>query len=200
MVLPETHDYRRASIVHTCTGENFLEIGCDFGCTVDRVQNALLQEYKDEKSLNTKDNEIVIQSSMKKRVALGIDKSQESISIAQDRYPHCLFSLEDALTKEGSAQIRSLCQTHLENKYPSVVSIDINGNRELPAVLECIERIMCPDFDNDDNVEDKQIDEMTESQFTYNGVKWDLPRLIVVKSRTLHELLVSREKDGYPLS
>ena len=41
LVVPETPEYRRASVVHTCVGESFLEIGCDYGMCVDRVRKAL---------------------------------------------------------------------------------------------------------------------------------------------------------------
>ena len=114
-----------------CPKSNVLkEIGCDFGILVDSV---------DAKS------------------SLGIDKSEESIQIANSRYPNQRFLLcdvfEDDLTEE----------TNRTQKESLVVSIDINGNRELPAVLKCI-------------------------QFVLDS--W-APRLIMVKSRELHAKMKS---------
>ena len=90
MVLPETHAYRKACIVHTCIDETFLEIGCDYGCTVDRVQKALLsdcyikKENEDDDKINW--NDTLIQNDKENLVvALGIDKSPESIAIANER-------------------------------------------------------------------------------------------------------------------
>ncbi len=40
-MVAETYEYRRAAVVHTCHSDLFLEIGCDFGMTVHRVQRAL---------------------------------------------------------------------------------------------------------------------------------------------------------------
>ena len=84
------------------------------------------------------------------------------------RYPDCTYSLEDALTKDGTARLRSLCKEKLRNTYPSVVAVDINGNRELPAVLQCVENIMNPGED------------------VVVGTDWQLPRLVIVKSRLLY--------------
>jgi hypothetical protein len=41
LIMAETPDYRRAAVVHTCLGDSFLEIGCDYGACVNRVQRAL---------------------------------------------------------------------------------------------------------------------------------------------------------------
>ena len=105
--------------------------------------------------------------------------------------------MEDALTNDGSAKIRSLCQKHLVTKHPSVVAIDINGNRELPAVLECIKQIMCPE--SSENIDDDKSVQTNDEKRKYDMDDWDLPRLIIVKSRTLHELLMDKKKKGLPL-
>ena len=123
IVTSETTDYRRTSVVQTTSEDNFLEIGCDFGITVEHV---------DAKS------------------RIGVDKSEESIRIAKERYPSCQFLLGDIF--DGLS-------VTLES--PSVVSMDINGNRELPAVLKCIQVILDT---------------------------WS-PRIVVVKSRELYGLL-----------
>lgn len=79
VVVAETPDYRRACVVHTCFGDSFLEIGCDYGPTVDRVQKALLQS--DNHSPSTTDDQA-------RTWCLGIDKSEKSIRIAKERWVH----------------------------------------------------------------------------------------------------------------
>jgi hypothetical protein len=123
LVASETNDYRRMSCVHTLATDHFLEIGCDFGITVNMV---------DAKS------------------KLGVDKSETSIAGAKKRYPDCDFLLGDIF--EG---------LNLSLQQPLVVAMDINGNRELPAVLQGIQVVLD---------------------------KWS-PRLLMVKSRELHALL-----------
>ena len=59
---------------------------------------------------------------------LGIDKSKESIEIARSRHPGIDFHLCDVL-KTGIPEIVS---------KPVVVAVDINGNRELEAVQDCL--------------------------------------------------------------
>jgi hypothetical protein len=83
---------------------------------------------------------------------LGIDKSVESIRIAKERYPDRDFLLGDVFEDD----------LNIAPQHPLVVAIDINGNRELPAVLKCVQLALD---------------------------SWS-PRLIVVKSRTLHAKLV----------
>ena len=123
IVASETNDYRRTSIVQTTSEDHFLEIGCDFGITVDHVDA---------------------------KTRLGVDKSEESIRIAKERYPSCQFLLGDVF--DG---------LNITLEKPSVVSMDINGNRELPAVLGCIQVILDT---------------------------WS-PRIIIVKSRELYAKL-----------
>jgi hypothetical protein len=105
LVASETNDYRRTAIVHTREEDHFVEIGCDFGILVDSV---------DTKS------------------RLGVDKSEESIRIAKERYPNREFLLRDVFE---DSDIPTLQQ-------PLVVAIDINGNRLLPAVLKCVQLAM----------------------------------------------------------
>jgi hypothetical protein len=124
IVASETNDYRRSAIVHTRSVDHFLEIGCDFGITTDSVQAAS---------------------------KVGVDKSEESIRIARERYPTCDFLLGDVFE-----------DLEITPKNPLVVAMDINGNRELPAVLECIQVILD---------------------------SWS-PRVVVVKSRALYAQMV----------
>jgi hypothetical protein len=131
IVASETTDYRRMAIVHTLPDDHFMEIGCDFGILVDHVQ-----------STNCK---------------VGIDKSQESIQGAKERYPDQTYVLADVFDEE---------HFNTEHYNPTVVAIDINGNRLLPAVLKCIE-------------------------LTVNA--W-APRLLIVKSRELYAKLKLRKQ------
>ena len=69
---------------------------------------------------------------------------------------------------------KELCRNKLQHGYPSVVAVDINGNREIPAVLQCVDHIMNP------------------------PTLWTMPRIILVKSRLLHVQLrsVSKEEEA----
>jgi hypothetical protein len=82
----------------------------------------------------------------------GMDKSVESIAFARQNYPALPFYCFDVLvpTEDWPAEIQ-----------PEVVAIDINGNRELPAVQQCIQVVL----------------------ERYH------PRLIIVKSRALAQTL-----------
>ena len=98
-MVPETNQYRRAAVVHTCIGESFLEIGCDFGPCVDRVRKALTEmsavpmdpaaEIPTDqiKTTPTKNgsSETIDRKEAGRVVCLGIDKSPESIKVAIDR-------------------------------------------------------------------------------------------------------------------
>jgi len=244
IVMPETNDYRRAAVVHTCENESFLEIGCSYGPTVDRMRKVLteighvtplmtletktspLKEEEEEEENDNGNNTTMktqpgesspspvhkskedppqsttagssstsssaslpqtsaaaapttpTSTSTTPVYSLGIDKSEECIDIANHRYPQSLFSLEDALTQKGITKLRSLCQQTLVNGYPSVVAIDINGTRELPAVLQCITHQMQPGTD------------------VTLGDNWELPRLLIVKSRTLYADIQKRYQLG----
>ena len=59
------------------------------------------------------------------------------------------------------ASLNELCKQSLKDGAPSVIAIDINGNRDVDGVLECLQVVM---------------NEMWIKQ----------PRLIVVKSRFLY--------------
>jgi hypothetical protein len=171
LIMAETPDYRRAAVVHTCLGDSFLEIGCDYGACVNRVQRAL----HDIRSVprNPQDEPMNLPPADVGRVwCLGVDKSTESIDIATKQFPSCKFSVEDALTSEGIAKLQILCASVLQTRHPSVVAIDINGNREIPAVLQCVDNILNPGSD-----------------------EWGLPRLILVKSRLLHSALRSSARN-----
>jgi hypothetical protein len=171
LVYPETTLYRRACIVHTAPSEHFIEIGCAEGITCQRVYERSLQ-------LTTE----------KERMVLGIDKSSFSIQIAQEKLvasPNLHFVMFDifqrkeiddpiAVDCEGNGFVRDILhrlQRSNVTEPPSlergalVVAVDINGNRDLDPVLQCIHILM----------------------------QRLAPRLIIVKSRSLHNAIVDSE-------
>ena len=93
----------------------------------------------------------ILVDSVDSKTRLGLDKSEESIRIARKRYPNRTFLLGDVFGDDISINLES----------PSVIAIDINGNRLLPAVLDCIQLVVD---------------------------RWS-PRLIIVKSRELYTRL-----------
>ena len=57
--------------------------------------------------------------------------------------------------------IRTICETSLIGSAPSIIAIDVNGNREIDGVLDCVQAVM--------------------------NEKWiRMPRMIIVKSRFLY--------------
>jgi hypothetical protein len=132
LAFPETAVYRRACVVHTGASENFCEIGCAEGITCRRVH----------------------ETGSPNRHVLGIDKSAQSVRIANGKYPgvcamqFVVFDILEAVNWPLS----------LLEVQPTVVAIDINGNRELHPVLHCLQIVMD---------------------------RWQ-PRLILVKSRSLY--------------
>ncbi|KAL3816262.1 hypothetical protein ACHAXA_000201 [Cyclostephanos tholiformis] len=177
VLVPETNIYRRVARVHTTPRDTFLEIGCDYGITVDRVRSSLVTAgdvpLEWPKSTVTVDGKEVSNDDIYHDVndhiemeevrvsCLGVDKSKESIDIANQRYPDCEFALGDVLVPGVMSQVRELCERRLVNKSPSVICIDINGNRDIDGVLECLKMVM--------------------------NEHWSkMPRMIVVKSRFLY--------------
>lgn len=59
------------------------------------------------------------------------------------------------------SSVRALCERHIIGTAPSVMCIDINGNREIDGVLECLRMVM-------------------------NEPWSSMPRMIIVKSRFLY--------------
>ncbi|GKY97669.1 hypothetical protein MPSEU_000725200 [Mayamaea pseudoterrestris] len=131
LVYPETPIYRRACVVNTLPDDVFVEIGSAFGDNVNRVY---------QKST--------------KRV-FGVDKSETSVATARKNHPHLNLLLWDIL--EDSTKLPE----KLAGVAVDVLAIDINGTRELEAVLQCLQVV----FD-----------------------LWE-PRLVIVKSRNLHQRL-----------
>ena len=84
-----------------------------------------------------------------RRVPIGLDKSSTCVAEARQRYPHLSFQQADVL--DSGFMWSSFAK-------PCVVAIDINGTRELEAVLEGVELVQR---------------------------HW-CPRLVIVKSRSLY--------------
>ena len=135
IVAPETVDYRRLCIVHTQPQQYFCEIGCDFGLTVGQV-NAY--------------------------VKWGIDKSSKSLEVAKKNFPTDTYIEADVLVEGEEYYMDMLKEFGIEDGCNFVVGIDINGNREIEAVRECLKRVL----------------------------NWWNPRLVIVKSRSLYQVLV----------
>ena len=172
VLVPETNVYRRVARVHTTPDDSFLEVGCDYGITVDKIQKSLADAgdvprvwpapedggVGDDSSSGGAGTQ---PGSGRRSSCLGVDRSQESIDIANERYPDCLFSLVNVLRPDEMSSLRALCEKSLVNSSPSVVCVDVNGNREIDGVLDVLRMV---------------VDERWRRQ----------PRLIIVKSRFLY--------------
>eukprot|EP00977_Amphora_coffeiformis_P021507 scaffold9412_cov263-Amphora_coffeaeformis.AAC.1 len=151
VVWPETDVYRKCCLTHTLPAdEAFIEIGCDHGPTVDRIASFLTDPT----------------------LVLGIDKAADSIASARQRYPQYTFVQWDCLAEDDESaakvippELQDLIQRQCQSFH---LAVDINGNRELPAVLACLRRLLV-------NLELR-------------------PRLVFVKSRALFHELTIREK------
>lgn len=139
LVYPETHDYRRACVLHTGPNEAVCEIGCAKGHTCYKLWETGAQQS---------------------RIPLGLDKSPTCIAEARQRFPQCQFQLADIF--DPGMDWRSTAAA------PQVVAMDLNGTRELPAVLRGMELVQ---------------------------KHWQ-PRLMVVKSRALYHSIPPMSKGG----
>jgi hypothetical protein len=179
VLTPETHIYRRIAKIHATPEDSFMEIGCDYGITVDKIQSSIEEGGKVPKEWPCEtNNEVVSVHEMKEddggcaRVScIGVDKSVESIDIANGRYPKCKFMLANVLVPEEMSAIRSMCEASLRGEAPSIICIDVNGNREIDGVKKCLQVIMNEDW----RVQPRMI--IVKSRFLY----WDL------KERNEHE-------------
>jgi hypothetical protein len=166
LVLPETDLYRRCCVLHTLPAETFVEIGCAAGITVQRVWETGQQRQQQNQGSTTSASASE-STSATSRVVVGIDKSELSIRDAQQRYPDLCqsFFLWDVLADPAppAAMMSLLESQHKSSPSPDVVAMDINGTRELPAVLECLQAV------------------------------WKLwrPRLVIIKSRALYAVVTS---------
>ena len=176
VVTPETHIYRRIAKVHTTPEDSFMEIGCDYGITVDKIQTSIEEagnvpkewpsETKNEVPIDEKKED---DGNSARVSCVGVDRSIESIDIANERYPKCRFLLVNVLVPEEMDTLRTTCESSLQGEAPSIICVDINGNREIDGVLRCVQMIM--------------------------NEKWKRqPRMIIVKSRFLYWDLKERNK------
>lgn len=92
VVADETPQYRRTAVVHTCAGDSFLEIGCDFGICTDKVREALIEIPHSSSLIHDGGDHSRYDKQDDFRVCcIGIDKSPVSIKIAKERYVNLLF-------------------------------------------------------------------------------------------------------------
>ncbi len=102
VLVPETNIYRRVAKVHTTSEDTFMEIGCDYGITVETIRQSLEEAgdvprvWREETIMDAMtgdddkddicDDEEEEEEDNHHRVScLGIDKSVESINIANKR-------------------------------------------------------------------------------------------------------------------
>lgn len=85
IVTPETHIYRRIARAHTTPDDSFMEIGCDYGITVDKIRKAMIDAGDVPLVWPIEGDVSEISEEVKKCSCLGIDRSQESIGIANER-------------------------------------------------------------------------------------------------------------------
>lgn len=102
IIVPETSIYRRIIKIHTTSQDSFMEVGCDYGITVDKVYQSCIDghvpkvwpvvnaadadEDKKKSDNDDKKNEDEKEQNDSSRVScLGVDRSKESIDIANER-------------------------------------------------------------------------------------------------------------------
>ena len=90
IVTPETHIYRRIAKTHTTPRDSFVEIGCDYGINVDKIRKSM-EDGGDVPIVWPIEADIIstnpsLHNARDNRDScLGIDRSQESIGIANQR-------------------------------------------------------------------------------------------------------------------
>jgi hypothetical protein len=62
--------------------------------------------------------------------------------IIEPRFPKCKFILGDILLPNDMASIRAVCEKSMVGSAPSIICIDVNGNREIDGVIECLNTVM----------------------------------------------------------
>ena len=237
VVYPETHEYRRACVIHTVPNtDHFIEIGSAQGQTCHRIHQQQQQNHE---------------SNPQKRIVIGIDKSVSCTQQARQRYGHLsttthplyfvtydifqpeLSNVEDASNyfnddenvteilqclmdgyhhRTGRAVPTTTDPTHSVNRHhhgnntidhphdPSdtntaavvsfptndpmglVVAIDINGNRDVAPILQCLQIVMDTQF--------------TSSSSRSACHRPRQPRLIIVKSRSLYYYLQQQQQQN----
>ena len=92
VIVPETNIYRRVAKIHTTPEDSFMEIGCDYGITVDKIYKSLEEAGDVPKVWPPVEIEGGVNGTAEgneetsDRVAcLGVDRSTESIDIANER-------------------------------------------------------------------------------------------------------------------
>jgi hypothetical protein len=193
-VCAETPTYRRLCQTHVLSDDNFLEIGCDLGFCCRAVDAILAQSplspplhlpVPDAASVPPPPPSVPSPPPSVIRV-LGVDISVSSIahSVSVSSSPTSSYALADALVPhpqqhpdaaDGSragaipAVQRVVDETFGQDKRPGVVAIDLNGTREVRAVLKSLELQMAV-------------------------TTGSIPQVFVVKNRELFRALVDKEE------
>ncbi len=134
MVVNETNHYRHLCRTHTLTTDRFMEVGSDLGLCCSAVWKSLSSAEPSPDPAST------APPPPGPRV-VGVDISPSSVEAASRAFPGVPFVEADALGDGGCARVREACEEHISGP-PTVLAIDINGTRSLPAVVECLGRGM----------------------------------------------------------
>jgi hypothetical protein len=116
-VAPTTDLYRRFAKTQGTAEDVFIEIGSDFGQTTAIIRDRSCPHV------------------------VGIDKSNSHIEEARVRYSQCTFVAADVLKNPESLRecVAMFPKTEDDGERECVCFIDINGNRPLEAVQQCLE-------------------------------------------------------------
>ncbi|GMI02365.1 hypothetical protein TrLO_g14123 [Triparma laevis f. longispina] len=140
LVASETDNYRKLCHTHCRRGEGFLEVGCDYGFCIELVGRGMEVEETEARRERDDEEPTVTAATTAPRL-LGIDISAESISLASQKFPKIPFFVADALSESGLEFVKEKCVEVL-GALPDVIAIDINGIREIEAVVKCLENVM----------------------------------------------------------
>eukprot|EP00958_Prasinococcus_capsulatus_P002468 scaffold211_cov447-Prasinococcus_capsulatus_cf.AAC.6 len=126
LVCNDTHQYRRAGRMYVEPADTLLELGCDFGPTV-----LALEKHCD--------------------VAIGVDKNKLHVAAAEKALSEFCHGRNDTKCSFHALDIflelKALKALVKDKRGPGplFVMIDINGNRPLDIVAECLE-LVCSHF------------------------------------------------------
>lgn len=185
LVFAETSDYRHACVVHTGPNEFFCEVGCASGITCRRVldHGTTPTPSSSHTNNNHRRRRLVVgvdkspsAIAQARRLCRPDDdivyatcdilnpewhRQWPDVSQAPPSQSPCASSPTSTTTTTslaGALPSQRISNNNNNKITPAVVALDINGNRDRPAVLECLQVIMN---------------------------EWH-PRLILVKSRSLY--------------
>uniref|UniRef100_A0A8J9TFV4 Uncharacterized protein n=1 Tax=Phaeodactylum tricornutum TaxID=2850 RepID=A0A8J9TFV4_PHATR len=222
VVCGETATYRRACLVHVLPHEHFVEIGCDVGVTVQRVHRATASPTTTQTTVavlagNHDGRRMVgidksIQSIQTARqlyphlsfyhwdiLASGSlhqknhddDNNDENNNSASE--PQKEDSVHGTMYDGMPHALQSAWKAATCSDQSLVVAIDINGNREVPAVLACITRVWALGNEcSNEHADQPCITPIVNTKASGATSHDTVPRLIIVKSRALYNVLRSQ--------